>query len=131
MEETSGDENVNYLGNFWQPRLGSRVYVPHDTVNSCIIIHIDPDYPEQVKVDKYPDEIFYLQDCVWCPTNEDMDIILQCMGITIGENLIRYDQTFQRRPNTVEDYAQAIRSFRLQGLAKGVDIIDSLLKIKH
>jgi hypothetical protein len=120
MGQTQLEEDRAYLENFWDHRIGSLIETPSGLRR---VAEIDPTYPEQVRLEG-DSHISYIQDFNWHPENQELDGILQRLGIAVYQDSIGLRQSFLQRPTTWAEYAQAIRTFRNLGLLHGEDLLE-------
>jgi len=99
-----------YLQNFWNPQVGHTVKQSEN--NTYTVSRIDDQYPEQVEFEQVPDKVFFIQDFEWEPRFEDLDWILEKIGLTKLKDGWQYEEMFFKQPDCLEDYAKTLKTFR-------------------
>lgn len=126
----NGDkEDHDYLLNYWNHAIGS--LLKKDGSKPRTIAWIDEKYPDQIGLISNlegDDKVYFVQDFEWVPTAEDLDRILEILGIQILPDGLQYRKTFQPKPETLSDYCNAVRGFRLVSLSHGDDLLKKVIK---
>jgi hypothetical protein len=100
---------TKYLENFWNPQVGQ---VVSKSGKEYTIASIHEQYSEQIEVEQIPDKIFFIQDFEWKPCFEDLDWVLEKLGLTKLKDGWKQDEIFFKKPESIEDYAKMLKTFR-------------------
>lgn len=117
---TGGKEDLAYLTNYWQHAVGSCL-CKEGAFHT--IVQIDKKYQEQIHLRSDDERIHFIQDFDWAPTADDLDRVLRNLGIGVHNDCLQYRKSFAPKPQTLNDYATAVRGFRLISLAHNDDLL--------
>lgn len=106
----SHTEDKAFLENFWVIRRGSNVCLPDSTKSS--VLDIDQRYPEQLTLDCDESRIFFAQDVNWDPSQNELIQMLRDFDIHYTEEGLVLDGIFYPKPETLSDFAGALRNLR-------------------
>ena len=105
---------INYLPNFWEPKLGSQMLIDGEYTT---IDHVEKDYPEQVSL-KGDDSIHYVQDLEWFPEMSEVFDIFKNLGIKVFDDGVRYNRIFKSKPKTLIEAAQILVDLRVVSMIR-------------
>lgn len=103
---------INYLTNFWEPRVGSQMLVDGQL---GLITYIEPDYPDQVQISN-SESIHYLQDIQWHPDIEEIYEVFRNLDIKVYDDCIEYNRILKPKPESIIEAAQFLADIRSAGL---------------
>lgn len=108
------DDRIDYLMNFWDPRVGDRVLdegatEPLEIRGLC--------GHNQVSLDG--NSVAFIQDLTWEPSKERLQSFLICMGAQLLEDSIGFMGSYFPYPSDTLDYADVFRQIRHLAMLKG------------
>lgn len=110
---------VDYLQNFWEPKLGSQMLCDG---NKKPITYIEQDYPDQVMLED-DDTIHYIQDLDWLPELSEVFSIFKTLGIRVHSDGIQYNRIFKNKPTTLIEAAQILVDLRVISISQNNPIM--------
>lgn len=105
---------INYLQNFWEPKLGSQMLCSGKKKR---ISHIEKDFPEQVLLEG-DDIVYYIQDLEWSPDLAEVYSVFKTLGIRVHPDSIQYNRIFKNKPSSIIEAAQALVDFRVISISQ-------------
>lgn len=113
-DEWSDQRAVEYLQNFWEPKLGSQMLYDGDMKP---IVHIEKEYPDQILLEG-DTTVHFVQDLEWAPSMSEVFDIFKNLGIRVHEDSISYNRIFKGKPTTLVEAAQILVDLRVISMSQ-------------
>lgn len=105
---------IDYLQNFWEPKLGSQML--HDG-KYATISYVEEEFPEQVSLND-DKEIHFVQDLKWFPQMSEVFDVFKNLGIRVHGDSISYNRIFKNKPESLIEAAQMLVDLRVVSMIR-------------